>query len=147
MTEGRMYDDEFRELILHNVKTLDLELGRGAYGRVYEVEYCGKRCAAKEAHHVLVDEVEGAQNTIQSFLKECQRCSELRHPNIVQFLGVYYPQGHAGHLRLPAMVMEMMACSLALFVIKNHTILVDTKFSIISDVASGLSYLHSLDRP
>ena len=147
MNESRRRD-EFQELILHNVETLDRELGRGAYGRVYEVKYCGETYAAKEPHVLLVDGAEGGQQTIQSFLKECRRCSELRHPNIVQFLGVYYPVGlgQAINSRLPAMVMERMACNLTSFV-TQRSIPVDTKFSIITDVACGLNYLHNLHPP
>lgn len=151
MNESRRRD-EFQELILRNVETLDRrELGRGAYGRVYEVEYCGETYAAKEPHILLVDGAEGGQQTIQSFLKECRRCSKLRHPNIVQFLGVYYPSyypvlGQAINSRLPVMVMERMACNLTSFV-TQRSIPIKTKFSIITDVACGLNYLHNLHPP
>ena len=59
------------------------------------------------------------QCTIDSFIKECQQCSTLHHPNIVQFLGVYYPTRQdltmAGKAdvcsKMPVMVIEMMADS------------------------------------
>ena len=31
------------------------ELGRGAYGRIFEVEYQGTLCAAKEVHQTLLE--------------------------------------------------------------------------------------------
>ena len=86
-------DYGLQDLTLHGVIRLDhQELGRGAYGKVYAVKYCGTVCAAKEIHSILIEgigEVE-RQRTIESFLRECYQCSRLRHPNIVQFIGVYY---------------------------------------------------------
>ena len=129
----------------------DKELGRGAYGKVYEVSYCKMTCAAKEIHAILVQDVGEAERrqTIESFLQECRQCSRLRHPNIIQFLGVYYPaegDGVAVEMRLPVMVMEMMADSLTSFV-KHKSIPFHIKYSIVHDVALGLCYLHNQDPP
>ena len=127
------------------------ELGRGAYGRVYAVKYCETVCAAKEIHSILVEgvgEVE-MRRIIESFMRECRQCSELCHPNVIQFLGVYYPTGASGanRMRLPVMIMEMMADSLTSFVEKHEEIPVHIKYSIIHDVSVGLCYLHSHDPP
>ena len=127
------------------------ELGRGAYGKVYVVKYCKMTCAAKEIHGILVEdvgEIERAR-TIQSFVVECRQCSKLRHPNIVQFLGIYYPTGADGatnKMRLPVMVMEMMLDSLTSFV-KKPDIPIRIKYSIVHDVSLGLCYLHHHDPP
>ena len=123
------------------------ELGRGAYGRVYAVKYCETICAAKEIHSILVEgvgEVE-MQRIVESFMRECRQCSTLRHPNVIQFLGVYYPT-RTVRIRLPVMVMEMMADSLTSLVDKNE-IPVHIKYSIIHDVSVGLCYLHNHDPP
>lgn len=146
--------EEFQDVMLSDVvrsKCSDEELGRGAYGRVYEVTCHGKPCAAKEIHSSLVDGVE-SRRIVESFLRECQRCKTLRHPNIVQFFGVYYPsEGDvltaSLKLRLPTMVMELMASNLSSFVKQTAEIHADVKFSIISDVACGLHYLHSRKPP
>ena len=125
------------------------ELGRGGYGRVYAVKYCQTICAAKEIHSILLEGVgqEDTQRTIASFIKECRQCSTLRHPNVIQFLGVYYPTGVGGanRMRLPVMVMEMMADSLTSFVDKHEKIPVHIKYSIVHDVSLGLCYLHNHD--
>ena len=73
----------------------------------------------------------------------------LRHPNVIQFLGVYYPNGADGanRIRLPVMVMEMMADSLTSFVDKHEKIPVHIKYSIVHDVSLGLCYLHNHDPP
>ena len=144
--------DNFEDLELKGVKELDRdELGRGAYGRVYAVKYCETICAAKETHSILVEGVGQVQmqRTIESFMRECRQCSRLRHPNIIQFLGVYYPTGAGGanRMRLPVMVMEMMANSLVSFVDKHEKIPVHIKYSIVHDVSLGLCYLHNHDPP
>ena len=47
-------DDVVKHLIITGVRFTDRELGRGAYGRVFAVEYNGVTCAAKEIHPILV---------------------------------------------------------------------------------------------
>ena len=150
------YDDKFEglesSLELKGVTELNRdELGRGAYGRVYAVKYCQTICAAKEIHSILVEGVGQVemQRTIESFMTECRQCSTLRHPNVIQFLGVYYPTGEGGanRMRLPVMVMEMMADSLTSFVDKHEKIPVHIKYSIVHDVSLGLCYLHNHDPP
>ena len=142
---------DFQTLVLANVKLPEpeRELGRGAYGKVYEVNYCETICAAKEIHSLLIEASgkEEKQHIIDTFSRECHQCSRLRHPNIVQFLGVYYPEGGAVRMRLPVMVMEMMACSLTSLVKEQQKIAVHIKYSIINDVALGLCYLHSHNPP
>jgi len=146
-------DESLQDLVLRGVNTLKRkELGRGAYGRVYAVEYCEMICAAKEIHSILVENGnKDRRHIVQSFLKECHQCSKLRHPNIIQFLGVYYPEptGNPAHepAQLPVMVMEMMADSLTSFVDKRKEIPDHIKFSIVHDVALGLCYLHNHDPP
>ena len=77
----------FHDLELKAVTTLpgDKELGRGAYGRVYAVNYHGTICAAKEIHSILVDGVDDVQmrRIIESFMAECYQCSALRHPHVI----------------------------------------------------------------
>ena len=61
---------------------------------MFTVKYCGLICAAKEIHSLLVEGVgqEQQQNVREGFLRECQHCSVLNHPNIVRFMGIYYPK-------------------------------------------------------
>ena len=137
---------------LKGVTELDSdELGRGAYGKVYAVKYCQTTCAAKQIHSVLLEEAGEVelQRTIESFMRECRQCSRLRHPNVIQFLGVYYRigEGASNRMRLPVMVMEMMADSLTSFAEKHEKIPVHIKYSIVHDVSLGLCYLHNHDPP
>ena len=76
-------------LNLLGINTTGKEIGRGAYGRVFEVDYEGTLCAAKEVHALLLQYAQGKelQKIIDDFLSECQIWSTLRHPCVVQFLG------------------------------------------------------------
>ena len=136
-------------LTLHEVIQLDKEVGRGAYGRVYAVKYRGTVCAAKEIHPILTEYAEETERKliIESFQRECIQCSKLRHPNIVQFIGVYFSGYASKRMEMPIMVMEMMAESLTSFVQKRQEIPVYLKYSIVHDVALGLSYLHNHNPP
>ena len=147
-------NESIQGFVLKGVTPLNRkELGRGAYGKVYAVKYCQTVCAAKEVHSILIEDVGEAERTltIDSFMHECRQCSMLCHPNVIQFLGLYYPPGigvgGANRMRLPVMVMEMMADSLTSFVEKHEKIPVHIKYSVIHDVSLGLCYLHNHDPP
>ena len=82
-------NDGCRQLILNGVSPTGREIGHGAYGRVFEISYEGTLCAAKEMHRHLLDSArEDLKELKESFLDECQMWSTLRHPNVVQFLGI-----------------------------------------------------------
>jgi len=140
-------------LVLQQVTEIDCEeIGCGTYGRVYVVSYQGRRCAAKEIQSKIYSSLiaKVGQTKIQeSFFTTCILYSLLRHPNVVQFLGVYYPIRLSGGVSLPAIVMEMMSCNLSSF-IDNHqniNISIHIKYSIVHDISLGLRYLHSYDPP
>ena len=83
---ARVVDDLIPTL---RVNPTGQEIGRGAYGRVFEVNYDGTLCAAKEIHLLLQQYAQGDEfeKLRRDFLRECQIWSTLRHPSIVQFLG------------------------------------------------------------
>ena len=74
---------------LQGIHPTGKEIGRGAYGRVFEVDYEGTLCAAKEVHALLLQSAQGGdlQKIKDDFLSECQIWSTLRHPCVIQFLG------------------------------------------------------------
>ena len=136
--------DELKDLTLTGVVSLNNEpLGRGSFGMVYAVKYDGVVCAAKQIHPVLIENVtpEQKQEIKDSFVRECRCGSTIQHPNIVKFLGVYYPSKQCF---LPVMVMELMNTSLTNFLNHNKSkIPFDRKLAILYDVTLGLSYLHN----
>ena len=148
---------ELRPFVLSDVTLTGTKIGAGAYGSVEEVviSVCG---AAKQIHDIFQDSSEIPQDEIgrasTQFVKECKLMSNLRHPNIVQFLGVCFFEGK----RLPALVMERLLTSL-------HDLLaaetqpppgmptplsffkLGLKCSVLHDVASGLDYIHHQTPP
>ena len=132
---------ELQQFVLRNVRPTGRELGRGAYGAVEEVEIPGATCAAKIIHEALLrmsneDEV---RSITEKFVSECRLMSSLRHPHVVQFLGVCILPGS----RLPVLVMEKLAVSLHELLETTPNIPLATKRSVLHDVARGLVYLHS----
>jgi len=126
------------ELYLTGVVETSVVIGRGSYGRVYEVMYRGTVCAAKEIHQLIK-----ADRTIELFRNECLHASKVRHPNIVQFLGLYSPP----KCDLPVMVMERMQCNLTSLIEEYPDIPLYIKMSILHDITLGLRYLHSNNPP
>ena len=124
------------------IKRTGVELGKGSYGKIFEVDYSGKACAAKEIHSLLLELAtgEGAAKLKDDFLRECHLWSTLRHPNIVQFLGIYYPS--TDESGLPVMVLEKMQDSVTSLIEKHDNIPLLVKLSILHDVSLGLRYLH-----
>ena len=149
VTTPKDISDQLKALTISSsqVKTtgeVGKEIGRGAYGRVFTVKYCGLICAAKEIHSIIVEGVgqQQEQSVKEGFLRECQHCSVLSHPNIVRFMGIYYPKKSS---TIPVMIMELMDESLYDYInkppmAKNAWM---KKGSILLDVAEGLSYLHA----
>ena len=106
------------------------------------MKHGGVVCAAKQIHPILIENAsnEESQRIKDDFIQECLCCSSIQHPNIVQFLGVYYQFDHSS---FPVMVMELMHASLTKFVENNKSkIAFQTKMSILYDVSQGLSFLH-----
>ena len=119
-------------------------LGTGSYATVQELEYVGLKCAGKKIHDVLSMAGSKSGNYIISrFQEECKILSELRHPNIVQFLGVHF-QSREG---LPLLVMEFLPMNLTSIIEKYGILQNEISFSILHDVALGLHYLHSQASP
>ena len=122
-------------------------LGTGSYGDVIEVEWCSTICAAKRMHDVFYRSYSPAEldKMVKDFEKECQIWTSLRHPNIVQLLGIYYPPNS----RVPMCVMEKMDTSLRHYLegYSREKFLLPDKVSILRQVAQGLYYLHSQNPP
>ena len=138
--------EKLNSITLKDVHHEYRELGRGAYGIVYTVKYCGFLCAAKKIHSILVDdrlEPEEKEAMKNSFIRECYQCSVLSHPNIVTLFGVHYPDQSG----IPVMIMELMDKSLTKHIEQNKKVLMKEKIGILLDVARGLGYLHTLNPP
>ena len=145
-----------RPFVLSDVQLTGTRIGGGAYGRVDEVAF-PVAAAAKTVYAFLQESdgtVEDLPKAASEFVRECQLMSTLRHPNIVQFLGVTFFPGS----RLPALVMEQLLTSLHDLLAPDASPTQDAvtplaffsmalKCSVLQDVANGLAYLHERSPP
>lgn len=135
---------ELRPMLLYDINLTGKQLGVGSFGVVEELRYGGTICAGKKLHENLMDfRDEGVQQLIHKFVSECRLMSELRHPNIVQFLGLSFLKLH----RHPILVMERLDINLDDLLEQDHEISLSSKFKVLLDVAKGLEYLHNRNPP
>ena len=137
----------FPGLIIANVVFTDTKLGRGADATVYEVEWNGTLCAAKRLHEILLEDQSsgGVAKLISNFEAECVTWSKLRHPGVVQFLGVHLDRSS----RLPVLVMEKMDTSLRTYLEERskEEFPLHQKTFVLRQVIQALAYLHCQDPP
>ena len=119
---------------LHGIRETGEELGRGSYATVIEVDFKGMRCAAKKIHSILGE----GDRLVARFEEECRLLGTLRHPHIVQFLGIYFDPA----TDLPVLVMEFLPATLAQCVERYDRLPAEISYAILRDVALGLRYLH-----
>lgn len=124
------------------------QLGHGSYGAVYKAKCDDLPCAAKLIYPVLFGSPAPLQSAqpqnperqpMRRFEAECHFLSQIKHPNIVQYLGTHCdPETSA-----PILLMELMDENLTNFLEKTHGPLqtyVQINFS--HDTALALAYLH-----
>ena len=76
-------------------------------------------------------------------MEECKLMSQLRHPHIVQFLGIcYLPESP-----LPVLLMEKLQTSLDHLLESNPNIPLDVKVYFLMGISKGIVYLHSHTPP
>ena len=147
------------DLLLDNVEITRETLGSlGTYGKVSKAYYYGSPCAAKEFYNSWTSSIlsrdafdsKGNPKTqlTEVFMEECQQCLKLRHPNVIQFFGVFYKGGSGkgdttGSIPGPVLVMEKMGDVLTNFLKETPLIDMSCKLSILLDIIQGLVYLHS----
>ena len=102
---------ELKAFVLSDVQPTGIRIGGGSYGRVEEVAF-PVGAAAKTIYAFLQEGDDSSPNELPKataeFVRECRLMSTVRHPNVVQFLGVAFFPGS----RLPALVMERLLTSL-----------------------------------
>ena len=108
---------------------------------VLRLEYRGLKCAGKQLYLALYEQ--GVGDTVRRFEEECRLLAQMRHPNIVQFIGVYFEEGS----RIPILVMEFLPTTLARCIDKYGVLPEEVSYSILHDVALGLYHLHSQTPP
>ena len=140
------------ELAQFEIKQVDLNeltdencVGRGSYGAAFRVKIDGVPRIAKRIHNILLssDVSSSAKRSIQErFYRECALLSRLDHPNVVEFVGVYF---NPMDRRDVTLIMELLYMPLeSLINPENHpNIPLSVKLHILRDVSSGILYLHT----
>ena len=140
MAAGLTFEEQLRELKIEEVEETGEELGRGSYGVVVEIKTSGLRCAGKKLHDSFFAFASPQEKRAikERFVEECLRLGRLRHPNIVQLLGVHFRRGSA----VPTLIMEYLPMTLSQCLERYPDIPDYLKNSVLHDVALGLLYLH-----
>ena len=115
-------------------------LGIGSYGKVCKAILDQLPCAAKLLHPVLFQFNDpGSQAIIRRFEQECEFLSEIRHPHIVQYLGV----ARDPESGLLVLLMELMDESLTGFLERSdESLLYHLQVNLCHDIVLALAYLH-----
>ena len=109
-------------------------LGSGAICVAYEAQLpTGDVCAAKTPE-------DGVPNP--EFLSECWILSQLRHPNIVSFIGVHGLDTHT-----PMLLVELMECRLSEYLLCRSSLSVEGILTVLVDVACAMDHLHTRSPP
>uniref|UniRef100_A0A1X7TFH4 Protein kinase domain-containing protein n=1 Tax=Amphimedon queenslandica TaxID=400682 RepID=A0A1X7TFH4_AMPQE len=116
------------------VTLTDEELGRGAYAVVTVGIFRGLRVAVKSLHTIII-----SNYNLALFSREMTVASQIRHPNLVQFIG-------ATRVGNPLILTELMSTSLNQELQRNQ-LTNQQILSIAQDVALGLNYLHLFQPP
>ena len=135
--------DSAKFSLIKNIQITQNEIGRGSFGVVYGAVYEGTECVAKEIHSNLIGGGVSNNVVLQSFIKEINILSTLRHSNIVYFFGVHFRKGS----QIPVLIIERMWMSLAKLLEERKSIPFVVKVHILHDVACGLKFLHGQDPP
>jgi len=116
-------------------------LGVGSYRAVYRALCDELPCAAKVIHPTLFETHDpGARKIMERFEQECQFLSGVRHPNLVQYLGV----SRDTESGLPVLLMELMDSSLTQFLeLSEQPLPFHIQVDLCHNIALALTYLHS----
>ena len=134
---------------LKNIQLFKEEiLGIGSYGKVCRAKCDHLLCAAKIIHETLFDPAAAQQMSqerehrlpIRRFEQECEFLNTIRHPNVIQYLGMYRDPDTG----LPVLLMELMDDNLTHFLeASTQSIPYHVQVNICHDIALALTFLHT----
>ena len=123
------------------VKSEKNQLGAGSYGAVYKARCDLLLCAAKVLHPILFTGNPATDRNLERFQQEIEFLKDLRHPNIIQYLGSCADP----ETGLPVLFMELMDESLTRFLERPANpspIPLNVQVDIAHDIAQAISHLH-----
>ena len=135
----------FENVVIDKSETI----GTGSFGAVCKAKCDELSCAAKLLYPVLFDlsptslkpgSSKEHRQPVKRFERECKFLSQIKHPNIVQYLGTF----HDPDTNAPVLIMELMDESLTYFLESAaEPVPFYLQADIAHDIAMALSYLHS----
>lgn len=131
-----------RSLALAEVQLTGDALRGDHYGSACKALWKGTTCTVKTLY--MAPTANNLSATIERFEQECKLLSRVRHPNIVQFLGLVL-NGEAA--APPALVLEHCPHSLSELVDAHRAIPIYLQVSVVRDVSQALAYLHCALHP
>ena len=141
MANVHEYKSDFKSVLLLKDQTI----GIGSYGRVCKAKCDALICAAKILHPTLFDPTVQVSyrekcRLPMRFEQECHFLSSIRHPNIVQYLGMYQDPD----TQLPVLLMELMDDSLTGFLDSfKQPIPFHIQVNICHNIILAVSFLHT----
>ena len=127
----------FQHVVVHTSQAL----GKGSYGKVVKATLDQQACAAKILHQIFLDQSSdsGPNKFVEQFEQECQILRDLKHPCIVQFLGLVQDPSTNN----PILLMELMKESLTHFLENPRSdISYRAQVNIAHDIALAVAHLH-----
>ena len=115
-------------------------LGSGSYGVVCKAMWGQRLCAAKLLHPIFFQSNDpGIATTRRRFEQECHFLNNMKHPNIVQYLGT----SHDPDSGLLVLLMELMDESLTHFLERSQQPLAyHIEVDLCHDIVQALAYIH-----
>ena len=131
----------FRYQSLHIDKSQPL--GHGSYGAVYKAKCDQLPCAAKILHPTILDPTDpGSEKIMDKFRQEYAFLGRIRHPNVVQYLGMSRDR----ESRLPVLLMELLDENLTKMLEHSlRPLAYYVQVDICHDISLAVAYLHSND--
>ena len=116
-------------------------LGSGSYGVVCKAMWGQRLCAAKLLHLIFFQSNDpGIATTRRRFEQECRFLNDMKHPNIVEYLGT----SHDPDSGLLVLLMELADESLTHFLERSQQPLAyHIEVDLCHDIAQALAYIHS----
>jgi len=130
---------------LTNLKCTSKQICCGEYGKIIEVKYYGASFAATEIDSSKMKKGKCLESLLEQEFYQSNRM--LCHPNVTQFLGIYYPASERCSKDVPLVVTEMVQENLTSLLETHPNVPIYAKLSILLDVSRGLWYLHSHNPP
>ena len=122
--------------ISRNKVEIQAEIGVGGWGSVSKGTV---RVAVKKLHSLLL-----SQHNVDRIQREMRMLAQVRHPNLVQFIGVVFDEEALRIQASPMIITELLEMNLRTAYERK---LEFNKLSIFQDVARALNYLHSRHDP